>query len=151
LAIELAAARVRSMPVEELSRRLDHRFALLSDGSRTALPRQRTLRSLVDWSYDLLDDAEKAMLCRVSVFSGGWSPEAAEQVCAGDGVEAGKVSGLLASLVEKSLVGADEHDGALRYRLLETMRDYAWVRLCESGKEAQTRARHLACYLALVK
>src|SRR4029077_16805216 len=84
LAIELAAPRVRSMSIEELSRHLDQRFGLLTEGSRTALPRQRTLRALIDWSYDLLSDAEKAVLRRLSVFSGGWTLEAAAQVCSGD-------------------------------------------------------------------
>jgi non-specific serine/threonine protein kinase len=82
LAIELAAARVRSLSVEEVNQRLDQRFRLLTGGSRTALPRQQTLRSLIDWSYDLLTEAEKALLCRLSVFAGGWTLEGAEQVCA---------------------------------------------------------------------
>ena len=91
------------------------------------------------------------MLCRVSVFSGGWTLEAAEQVCADEGVETGEVSKLLASLVDKSLVGTEESDGATRYRLLETVRHYAWERLCESGEDRQTQARHFACYLALAE
>ena len=87
LAIELAAARVRSLSVEEIDRKLDQRFRLLTGGSRTALPRQQTLRSLIDWSYDLLNDPAKLLLQRLSVFAGGWTLEAAEQICAGDGVE----------------------------------------------------------------
>ena len=86
-AIELAAPRVRVMSLEELSKRIDDRFGVLTGGSRTALPRHRTLRSLVDWSHDLLGDAEKAVLRRASVFTGGWTLEAAERVCSGDGVE----------------------------------------------------------------
>jgi predicted ATPase/class 3 adenylate cyclase len=103
LAIELAAARVRSLSVEEINHRLDHRFRLLTGGSRTALPRQQTLRSLIDWSYDLLLDPEKVLLQRLSVFAGGWTLEAAEHICAGDHVEDGQVLDLLSSLIDKSL------------------------------------------------
>src|SRR5207237_3547144 len=104
LAIELAAARVRSLSVEEVNQRLDQRFRLLTGGSRTALPRQQTLRSLIDWSYDLLSEPEKALLCRLSVFTGGWKLEAAEQVCGGGAVEDWEVLDLLTSLCDKSLV-----------------------------------------------
>ena len=104
LAIELAAPRLRSMSVEELSQRLEHRFALLTDGSRTALPRHRTLRSMIDWSYDLLGEPEKLFLRRLSVFAGGWTLAAAEAVCAGDGIERSDVRDLLTSLADKSLV-----------------------------------------------
>src|ERR1700675_4001449 len=149
LAIELAAPRLRSMSVEELSQRLDQRFALLTDGSRTALPRNRTLRSTVDWSYDLLTEREQAMLRRVAVFADGWTLASAEQVCAGDGIDASNVCEKLTSLVDKSLVVTDEQAGATRYRMLETVRQYAQDRLRESGEESQWRGSHLACFVSL--
>jgi len=142
---------VRSMSVDELSERLDQRFALLADGSRAALPRHRTLRSMLDWSYDLLTDLEQAMLRRVAVFAGGWTLASAEQVCAGDGIDASDVIEQLTSLVDKSLVVTDEQAGATRYRMLETVRQYALDRLRESGEEAQWRARHLASFVALAE
>jgi len=151
LAIELAAPRLRSMSVEELSQRLDQRFALLTDGSPTALPRHRTLRSMIDWSYDLLAAVEQAMLRRVSVFAGGWTLAAAEDVCSGDGIERSNTIDLLASLVDKNLVGIEEHDGTTRYRMLETIRQYALDRLREAGEEAQWRNRHFARFLALLE
>src|SRR5207244_1986648 len=104
LAIELAAARVRALPVEQIASRLDDRFRLLTGGSRTALPRQQTLRALIDWSYDLLSEVEQALLIRLSMFAGGWTMEAAEEVCAGGAVESWEVLELLTSLVDKSLV-----------------------------------------------
>jgi predicted ATPase/DNA-binding winged helix-turn-helix (wHTH) protein len=151
LAIELAAPRVRSMSLKELSRRLDQRFDLLTGGSRTALPRQRTLRSLIDWSYDLLGGAEKLLLNRLSVFAGGCTLEAAERVCAGTTIDAGEVLDLLTSLVDKSLVVADERDGATRYVLLETVRHYARDQLQASGEEAETQRRHLAGFIAIAE
>jgi len=153
LAIELAAPRLRSMSVEELSQRLDQRFALLTGGSRTAMPRHRTLRSTIDWSYELLTDVEQAMLRRVSVFAGGWSLAAAEHVCTGDGVDGSHTIadtlGLLTSLADKNLVFTDEHEGVTRYRMLETIRQYALDRLGETEEEAQWRNRHFAWVLAL--
>src|SRR5882672_7793134 len=143
LAIELAAPRLRSMSVDELSNRLDQRFALLTGGSSAALPRHRTLRSMLDWSYDLLAEREQAMLRRVAVFAGGWTLAAAEHVCAGDGVDASDVFEQLTSLVDKSVVVTDEHAGATRYRMLETVRQYAQDRLRDSGEESQWRASHL--------
>jgi len=151
LAIELATPRLRSMSVEELCLRLDERFALLTDGSRGALPRHRTLRSMIDWSYDLLSEAEQAMLRRVAVFAGGWTLSRAEAICSGDSIEATAVLELLTSLVDKSLVVADEREGATRYRMLETVRQYALDRLQESGEQAQWQARHLASFLALAQ
>jgi predicted ATPase/DNA-binding winged helix-turn-helix (wHTH) protein len=149
LAIELAAPRLRSMSPDELSKRLDQCFALLTDGSRAALPRHRTLRSMLDWSYDLLTEREQAMLRRVSVFAGGWTLASAEQVCAGDGIDASDVIEQLTSLVDKSLVVTDELGGATRYRMLETVRQYALDRLRDSGDESQWRSSHLACFVAL--
>jgi predicted ATPase len=149
LAIELAAPRLRSMSVDELSERLDQRFSLLTDGSRAALSRHRTLRSMLDWSYDLLTEPEQAMLRRAAVFAGGWALASAEQVCAGVGIDASDVIERLTSLVDKSLVMTDEHAGATRYRMLETVRQYALDRLRDSGEEAQWRSSHLACFVAL--
>jgi len=151
LAIELAAARVRSLSVEEINRRLDHRFRLLTGGSRTALPRQQTLRSLIDWSYDLLHDAEKLLMRRLSVFAGGWTLDAAERICTGEHIEAGEVLDLLTSLIDKSLVAVDESDASFRYRLLETVRQYARERLVESGGAEAVRARHRDYFVELAE
>jgi predicted ATPase/DNA-binding winged helix-turn-helix (wHTH) protein len=152
LAIELAAPRVRSMSMEEVNQRLDQRFGLLTGGSRTALPRQRTLRAMIDWSYDLLSDAEQALLCRLSVFSGGWTLEAAEHVCTGDGIAEVEVLDLLTSLADKSLISADAEDGETRYWLLETVRHYAQDRLRERDEEeAQWQRRHLGYFVALAE
>jgi len=151
LALELAAARVRMMSVEELNQRLDKRFHVLTGGSRTALPRQQTLRALIDWSYDLLDAAERTLLGRLAIFAGGWTLRAAEHVCAGEDVAGEDVLDLLASLVDKSLVVAEERNGATRYRMLETMREYACERLNATREEDALRRRHLAFYLALAE
>jgi non-specific serine/threonine protein kinase len=151
LAIELAAARVRSMSVAEVDRRLDQRFRLLTGGSVTAPRRHQTLRALIDWSYDLLTEAEKALLWRASVFAGGWTLEAAEQTCVGDGIEGWEVLDIVTSLADKSLVVAEERNGVARYRLLETVRQYARERLQETGEEARWRNRHLAYFLALAE
>lgn len=147
LALELAAARVRAMPLEQIAARLDDRFRLLTGGSRTALPRQQTLRALVDWSYDLLSEPERTMLCRLSVFSGGWTIEAAESVCAGEEIEDWEVLDFLLSLVDKSLVVYDEHEGNGRYRLLETLRQYAQEKATERGGTEQVRNQHIAYFL----
>ncbi len=151
LAIELAAARVRSLSVEEINRKLDERFRLLTGGSRTALPRQQTLRSLIDWSYDLLNDSEKRLLQRLTVFASGWTLDAAEEVCAGDPVEEGGVLDLLTSLVDKSLVLAEQNVGSYRYRLLETVRQYARDRLLEHADGGRWRDRHLTHFLQLTE
>ena len=151
LAIELAAARVRSLSVDEINRKLDQRFQLLTGGSRTALPRQQTLRSLIDWSYDLLSDREGRLLQRLSVFVGGWTLEAAEQVCADDDVADHEVLDLLTSLCDKSLVLVEQNDEGYRYRLLETVRQYARERLLTSGGGESVRARHRDCFLALAE
>ncbi|HKE41251.1 MAG TPA: tetratricopeptide repeat protein [Casimicrobiaceae bacterium] len=151
LAIELAAARVRSLSLEDINRRLDHRFRLLTGGSRTALPRQQTLRSLIDWSYDLLQDPEKLLLQRLSVFAGGWTLDAAERICAGERVEDSEVLDLLTSLIDKSLVSVEQSDARLRYKLLETVRQYARERLVESGGAEAIRERHRGHFLALAE
>jgi len=146
LAIELAAARLRTMSLDQLANRLDDRFRLLTGGSRTALPHHRTLRAVVDWSWELLTDAERMVLRRLAVFSGGASLDAAEQVCAGgsdsDPVERGDVLELLTALTEKSLLLTDP-DGAPRYRMLDTIREYARDRLAEAGESDLARHAHL--------
>jgi non-specific serine/threonine protein kinase len=151
LAIELAAPRLRSLSVQELNQGLDLRFALLTDGSRAALPRHRTLRSMIDWSYDLLNDVEQAMLRRLSVFAGGWTFTAAEYVCSEQGIDRFHACELLTSLADKNLILTEEHDGVTRYRMLETIRQYALDRLREAGDEAQWRNRHFAWALALAE
>jgi len=151
LAIELAAARVKVLPVEQIAARLDDRFRLLAGGSRTTLPRHQTLRAAIDWSYELLPEKERAVLRRLSVFAGGWTLEAAEAVCAGDGVEASDVLPLLTQLVLKSLVLTEEQVGGVRYRLLETVRQYSRDRLMESGEAAGVRERHRDWYVVLAE
>jgi non-specific serine/threonine protein kinase len=151
LALELAAARVRVFSVEQLAARLDDRFRLLTAGPRTAMPRHQTLRATVDWSYALLSEPERALLRRLAVFAGGWTLEAAEAVAVGDGLQAYAVLDLLAQLVDKSLVLAEEQHGAVRYRLLETIRQYAADRLLEAGEVERTRDRHLAHFLELAE
>jgi predicted ATPase/class 3 adenylate cyclase len=147
LAIELAAARVRVLTPDQIAARLDDRFRLLTGGSRTALPRQQTLRAAMDWSYELLTDAERAVLRRLSVFAGGWTLEAAEAVCAGAGVEPHEVLDLQVALVDKSLVVVEEHGGHPRYRLLETVRQYARDRLLQAEEAAAWRTRHRDWFL----
>jgi non-specific serine/threonine protein kinase len=148
LALELAAARVRALAVEQIAVRLDDRFRLLVGGSRTALPRQRTLGAALEWSYQLLGPAERALLCRLAVFAGGWCLEASEAVGAGDPVEPDDVLDLLTGLVDKSLVLAEAEADAggdeVRYSLLETVRQFAADRLGEAGETGAARDRHLA-------
>jgi predicted ATPase/DNA-binding SARP family transcriptional activator len=150
LAIELAAARLRTMSIDQLASRLDDRFRLLTSGSRTALPRHKTLRAVVDWSWELLTDAEQAVLRRLSVFSGGASLEAAERVCARDPVEPEQVLELLTALAEKSLLLAGG-DSAPRYRMLDTIKEYAAHRLAEAGEPERARQAHLACFTELTE
>jgi predicted ATPase/DNA-binding CsgD family transcriptional regulator len=152
-AIELAAARLSAMSLVHLNERLDQRFRLLTGGSRNALARQRTLQAMVDWSFDLLNDHEKEVLCRLSVFVGGFELDAAEAVCATRAVEVFEIADLLASLVNKSLVVAERSSGSLRYRLLETIRQYAGERLAQRAGPVrhETRAAHRDHYLALVE
>ena len=148
LAIELAAARLRTMSLDQLAHRLDDRFRLLTSGSRTALPRHKTLRAVIDWSWELLTGAERMVLRRVSVFSGGASLEAAERVCVGDGVEQEQVLELLTALAEKSLL-LSEGDGAPRYRMIGAIREYAGHRLAEAGESGLARHAHLAYFTEL--
>jgi non-specific serine/threonine protein kinase len=151
LAIELAAARVGSLPVEEIAARLDQRFRLLTGGPRDAPSRQQTLRAAPDWSWALLSAAEQALLRRLSVFAGGCTLAAAEAVCAGDGSEGSGILDLLDGLVSKSLAHLDEREEEARYGLLETVRQYAGERLAASGELEAVRARHLAWCLALAE
>lgn len=154
LAIELAAARVGTLSVEQIASRLGDRFHLLTGGSRTALPRQQTLRALIDWSYDLLSEEERGLLCRLSVFAGGWTLQAAEAVTESAG-ETSHTSfpsrfdtlDILATLIDKSLVVSEEKGADIRYRMLETVREYAGEKLRESGIESVARDRHLAYFL----
>ena len=143
LAIELAASRLKLLKVEQIKARLEDAFRLLTGGSRTALPRQQTLRGTIDWSYNLLSEEERRVLRCLSVFVGGWTLEAAESVCGN-----ADTLDLLTYLVDKSLVSVDrEHSNGPRYYLLETIRQYAREKLAESGEAEQIRARHLDYFL----
>ncbi|MFD4757747.1 BTAD domain-containing putative transcriptional regulator [Streptomyces sp. NPDC058439] len=152
LAIELAAARLRMLTPRQIADRLDDRFRLLTSGARTVLPRQQTLRAVVDWSWDLLDDAERAVLRRLSVFAGGCTLAAAESVCADAPQDVLEVAGLLGSLVDKSLVvAAPADDGEMRYRLLETVGEYAAERLDGAGERDAAERRHLVYFRELAR
>jgi predicted ATPase/class 3 adenylate cyclase len=155
LAIELAAARTRHLTPDEIAARLEHSFDVLANRSRTALPRQRTLRAALDWSHDLLDDAERVLFRRLCVFAGGWTLAAAEAICADEALPAHGVLDLLSELVEKSLVVVDgSAGGTTRYRLLEPVRQYASERLAGDAapREAERlRARHRDWYLDLAR
>ena len=141
LAIELAAARARTLSVDQIRMRVADRFGLLTTGDRSAAPRQRTLRAAIEWSYELLTAPERAMFRRLSVFS-GWSLEMAEQVCSDEDIPAAEVLGLTAALVDKSLVVLDpEVLGQARYRMLDTIRKYAALRLAQAGESAAVRLR----------
>jgi len=149
LALELAAARVGALSVETIAARLDDRFRLLTRGDQGAMPRQQTLRALIDWSYDLLEANEKTLFSRLSVFVGGWSLDAAEAVGAADGLAQGEVLDLLDRLIQKSLVLM--YDRGNRYQMLETIREYARGRLRETGEEETVRERHHGYFLALAE
>ena len=167
LALELAAARVRSLTVADINRRLRHRYKLLTDGNLLLEERQQTLRALVDWSYDLLTPQEQAVLQRLAVFAGGCGVAAAAAVCGGDAksvanreanravhsdaCDEDEVADLLGSLVEKSLLAMDARGGIARYRMLETIRDYASEKLAEAGDPAATAARHCEHFFTLAK
>jgi predicted ATPase len=154
LAIELAAARVKVLAPRHLARKLDERFRVLTGGSRAALPRQQTMRALIDWSYDLLSAMERKLFRLLAIFAGGFTLEMAAAVCADDepsedAVESWEVLDLLSSLVDKSLVHADQTEGGVRYRLLESMRQYGCERLAEAGEEAVVAQAHAVAFLAL--
>lgn len=151
LAIELAAARVGSLSVNDIARRLDQRFRLLTGGRRTALERHQTLRGAVDWSYELLDETEARLFNRLAVFAGGFTLDSAETVVSADGIESDDVLDVLSRLVARSMVVADESAGTMRYRLLETMRQYARERLDNAGEGDVVRRRHADHYVALAE
>ncbi len=152
LAIELAAARVVSLDVRQIASRLDHTFRLLAGGSRAALERHRTLRAAIDWSYNLLSEQERLLLLRLSVFAGGCTLEAVEAVCSGEGLAEEDMLDLLTRLVNKSMVLVDRQPGKeLRYRLLETIRQYAAEKLYELGESEPLHSRHLDYFLRLAE
>ena len=150
LAIELAAARLRSLPIDEIAARLSDRFRLLTGGSRTALPRHRTLRAVVEWSWDLLTPPERTLVERLAVFPAGATPRSAEAVCADADLPADDVLDLLASLVDKSLL-QESGQTDVRYRMLETIREYGQERLAERDELSGIRAAHAAYFAELVK
>jgi predicted ATPase/DNA-binding XRE family transcriptional regulator len=152
LAIELAAGRVNIFPPEQIAMQLNESFRILTGGSRSALPRQQTIRASMDWSWDLLADPERILLQRLSVFAGGWTMEAAGFVCNGDGMETNRVSEGLIQLVEKSLVSVDQGSASAgRYHLLDTIRQYAQEKLSEAGAGMAVRDRHLEYFLGLAE
>jgi predicted ATPase/DNA-binding SARP family transcriptional activator/DNA-binding CsgD family transcriptional regulator len=150
LAIELATARMGALVVDQVAQRLEGSLDVLSAGSRTAEPRQQTLRATIDWSHELLSEPERALFRRLSIFAGGWTLEAAEAVCSGEGIDEGDVLDLLGGLVDKSLVVVGAPTGiAARYRMLEPIRQYAREKLEESRETDEVRGRHAAFFLAL--
>jgi predicted ATPase/class 3 adenylate cyclase/Tfp pilus assembly protein PilF/tRNA A-37 threonylcarbamoyl transferase component Bud32 len=152
LALELAAARIRALNVEQILAKLDERFRLLTGGNRTALPRQKTLRALIDWSYDLLSEAEQIMWRRLSIFAGSWSLEAAEQLCAGENLEDFEVMDHLIQLVNKSLVVVEDNQGqTARYRFLETIRQYGEEKLRQTAEASRLEERYLAYFVQLTE
>ncbi len=144
LALELAAPRLKALSVNQLAARLNERFRLLTGGSRTALPRQQTMRALIDWSYDLLDEREQTVFRRAAIFTGSFSLEAASDICADDTIDAWDLLDVLSSLVDKSMVVAELYGSEQRYRLLESTRQYALERLASTGEERELRRRHAA-------
>lgn len=151
LAIELAAARARVMSAQQILEGLTDRFGLLTGGMRTALPRHRTLQGSVDWSYELLSNEERALLRRLAVFAGTFSLEAAQEICSGEGIERRDMLDLLTRLVDRSLVQTVASVDAVRYRLLETIRQYAGEKLTEAGEDTSYRDRHLDFFLMLAE
>ena len=149
LAIELAATRTKVLTVEQIAGRLGDSFGLLTGGSRTVLPRHRTLRATIDWSFELLPEEERTLFRRLAVFAGGFTLEAAEEVCSGGGIEEEEVFDLLSRLVDKSLVVTEERDAHARYRMLETVRQYGTEKLREAGELQVTRQRHADFFLTV--
>lgn len=152
LAIELAAARVKVLSPQQLAQRLDERFRILTGGDRSALPRQQTLRATIDWSFDLLDERERALFTRLSLFAGGWTLQAAAAVCGDEGV-ADDLDMLdsLSALVDKSLVSTEEHGDDRRYRMLFSIREYALERLREAAEAETTAGKHARFYAGFVR
>jgi predicted ATPase len=142
LAIELAAARTRVVTVEQLSEILEHDVHILGGSTRGGAPRHRTIRATIDWSHDLLGEREQILLRRLSVFSGRWTLEMAEEVCSGAGIDRDDVLDVLAQLVDKSMVLVDARDVVARYRLLEPIRQYALERLEAAGEASEYQSRH---------
>ena len=142
LAIELAAARVKVLSVDKILERLKDRFSLLTGGKRTQLPRQQTLKALIDWSYDLLSDKEKLLCQRLSLFSGGWTLDAAEKICSDEILDEFEILDLLSNLSDKSLVKVTETENNLRYAMLESIRKYGDEKLIESGKKSELQEKH---------
>lgn len=151
LAIELAAARITVLPPQQLAQKLGERFRLLTTGDRSAMPRHRTMRALIDWSYDLLSDGERRVFRRLSIFSADFPLELAAAVCADDGVDEIAMLDLLSSLVNKSLLQTQPRIGPARYRLLESTREYAREKLVDSGEEFALADRHARAFLALAQ
>ncbi len=151
LALELAAARTKLLTVEHIAERLNDRFNLLTHGSRTALPRQQTLRAAIDWSYDLLPEEACILFRRLSIFAGGFTLEAAEEICSAAPLASHTVLDLMARLLDRSLVKMEQQGEHERYRMLETMREYALDKLRASGEFGQIRDRHLAFFLQFVE
>jgi predicted ATPase/DNA-binding SARP family transcriptional activator len=151
LAIELAAARVRVLSPEQIARRLDDAFRLLTSGSRTALPRHRTLRATMEWSYQLLTEREQVLMRRLSLFFGTFTLDAAEAVCTGDPLETEDILDGVSALVDKSIVAMEPGDGVARYRLLETVRQYGLERLKESGERPAQEERYVGYYLSVIE
>jgi non-specific serine/threonine protein kinase len=151
LALELAAARVRSLSVADINIRLKDRYKLLTGGGRVLMERQQTLRALVDWSYDLLQEKEQRLLARLAVFAGGFTLPSTEEICGADPLAPEDVLDLLSSLVDKSLVMVDEGEDGARYRMLETIREYAREKLLSHGEMDATRGRHCDHFLAMAK
>src|SRR4029079_4999203 len=151
LAIELAAARVRVLHPQQIGERLDDAFRLLTSGTRTALPRHRTLRGVIEWSHALLTADEQRLFARLAVFADGFTLDQAERICALDGIAEEDVLDLVAGLVDKSLVLVDTSAGEARYRLLETVRQYARDRLVASGELEAIRERHAEYFLEIAE
>lgn len=151
LAIELAAVRLRVLRPEQIVERLDDRFELLTAGNRTALPRHQTLRAAIEWSFDLCTREEQLLWARASVFADGFDLAAAEEVCAGDGVAAGEILGLMTGLADKSVLICEEHADKMRYRLLDTIRQFGCERLRAAGEQEGVRRRHRDWYLRLAE
>jgi len=151
LAIELAAARVKVLSVEQIAARLDDRFELLTGGSRTTVPRHQTLRAAMDWGYDLLPEIEQSLFRRLAVFAGSWTLEDVQAVCSNDGIESNEVLDLLMHLVDKSLVIMQEHEGEARCHMLETVREYARRKFPHAGEEVRVRNRHLDFFMRLAE
>ena len=151
LALELAAARVNVLTLDGINERLNDRFKLLTGGKRTALPRQQTLRALIDWSYDLLSENEKILLQRLSIFSGSWTYEAMEKICSDDVIEEFEILDMLGNLIDKSLVKVVESENIFRYTMLETIRKYGSEKLTGSGDKDELQLKYFDYFYKLAQ